>query len=94
MRRTVKGNVANMVGVKALQNQKVITLHVKGMGAITSAEEIRAVLEEKTCDTKEVEVRALRPMRIGSQAATIKLDKKIEKLNTMSIQLVAIKITI
>lgn len=48
------------------------------MDAITRAEEINAVLE-KTFDTKEVEVKVLRPIRNGSQTATIKLDENKAK---------------
>lgn len=73
LRKAVQ-SITNITNVRALQGKKVTTLHVRGMDAITTLEEVRVAIETAS-STKEVEVKALRPMRNGNQAATVKVEE-------------------
>lgn len=94
LKKAIQG-ITQMTNVRELQNKKVVTLHARGMDAVTTVEEIKAAVE-KACEAKDVEVKALRPMRNGSQAATIKMDegkaKQLLSMNRIRIRLAICRI--
>lgn len=83
LKKAVKG-LTNMASVRALKKNKMVTLHTKGMDALTKVEDIASTIRA-VFDAEDVEVTALRPLKNGSQAATVKLeDEKAKQLLSRS----------